>query len=147
MGTSEHTVNQFYLETISKGFGGALEVEKLEQLGGFLGRSKEQLDAMDGSVPLDMAVQSFRGFLQYHVCSCADPQEPKHSGIVTFQLVMSSCRQQMLGYPRKKEPPQNQKDKLLNATVDLLEEQKPSYSPAEAESSRQNLDSAEWLLV
>ena len=39
--------------TISKELGGALEVEKLELFGG---RSKEQLDAIHGSVPLDMAV-------------------------------------------------------------------------------------------
>lgn len=96
------------------------------------------------SVPLDMAVQSFGGFLQYHVCSCTEPQEPQHSGIDAFQFMMSSCRQQTLGRPWKKP-----KDTLFNAIVDLLEEQRLSYSPAEPESSRQNLvsSSADWLLV
>jgi len=39
--------------TLSKELGGTLEVEKLELFGEW---SKEQLDAIDGSVPLDMAV-------------------------------------------------------------------------------------------
>ena len=40
-------------------------VHTLELVGAFLARSKEQLhiDAVDTSVPLDMAVQSFGGFL------------------------------------------------------------------------------------
>ena len=36
-------------------------------VGAFLGRFKEQLDAVDTSVPLDMAIQSLGGFLRYHV--------------------------------------------------------------------------------
>ena len=90
-------------------------------------------------MPLDMAVQSFGGFLRYHVSSSATPQEPQHLRVDAFQLMMSSSRQQSLKLPRKKEPPRNQKDKLFNGIVDLLDEQKLSYSPAEAESSGQNL--------
>ena len=56
-----------------------------------------------------------------------------------FQVMMSSMGQQLVTLPRKKEPPRNQKDKPFNSVVDLLEEQKLSYSPAEAESSGQNL--------
>ena len=52
---------------------------------------------------------------------------------------MSSVGQQSVTLPRKKEPPRNQKEKLFNSVVDLLEEQKLLYSPAEAESSGQNL--------
>ena len=56
-----------------------------------------------------------------------------------FQLMMYSCRQQTVELSRKKEPPRNQKDKLFNAVVNVLEGQKLLYSPAKAESSGQNL--------
>ena len=75
VGASARTVQQFFTGTISK----EIDSENtLELVAAFLGRSKEQLDEVDTSVPLDMAVQSFGGFLQYHVSSSATPQEPQH---------------------------------------------------------------------
>ena len=122
VGASGRTVNQFYSETISKELGAARELEKLELVGAFLGRSKEHLDAVDGSVPLDIAIQSFGGFLRYHVRVGIEPQVAQCSSIDAFQLMMCSSRQQVLMHPRKKEPLRNQKDKLFNAIVDLMEE-------------------------
>ena len=90
-------------------------VHTLELVGTFLGRSKEQFDAVDTSVPLDMAIQSFGGFLRYHVSSCGKPQEQQQSRVDAFQVMMSSVRQQSVTLHRKKEPqsPRNQKDKLF----------------------------------
>ncbi len=139
VGASGRTVEQFFRETISKELGSALNPEKLELSGVFLGKSKEHLDAVDLSVPLDMAVQSFGGFLRYHVSCCPEPQEPQRSCIDAFQLMMSSSRQQSARLLKKKEPPRNRKDELFNSIVNLLEEHKLSYSPAEAESCGQNL--------
>ena len=77
---------------------------------------EEQLDAVDTSVPLDMAIKSFGGFLRYHVSSCGKPQE-QQSHVDAFQVMMSSVRQQSVTLPRKKEPPRNQKDKLFVSVV------------------------------
>ena len=69
VGASGHTIKQYFnTEVIGKGL--INSIHALELVGTFLGRSKEQLDAVDTSVPLNMAVQSFGGFLQYHVSSC-----------------------------------------------------------------------------
>ena len=43
-------------------------------------------------MPLDMAVQSFGGFLRYHVSSCETPQEPQQSRVDAFQIMMSNVR-------------------------------------------------------
>ena len=136
VGASGRAIKQYFAEVVGKDV--INSGHTVELVGAFLGRSKEQLDEVDISVPLDMAIQSFGGFLRYHVSSCGTPQEPQRSRVDAFQLMMSSVRQQSVRLPRKKEPPRNQKDKLFNAVVDLLEEQKLSYSPAEAESSGQN---------
>ena len=70
VGASGRTVQQFFTETISK----EIDCENtLELVAAFLGRSKKQLDKVDTSVPLDMAVQSFGGFLRYHVSSSTTP--------------------------------------------------------------------------
>ena len=129
VGASGRAIKQYFAEVVGKDV--INSGHTVELVGAFLGRSKEQLDEVDISVPLDMAVQYFGGFLRYHVSSCGTPQEPQRSRVDAFQLMMSSVRQQSVRLPRKKEPPRNQKDKLFNAVVDLLEEQKLS-SPAEA---------------
>ena len=76
VGASGRTIKQYFnTEVIGKEV--IDSVHTLELVGAFLGRSKEQLDAVDTSVPLDMAVQSFGGFLRCHVSSCGKPQEPQ----------------------------------------------------------------------
>ena len=69
VGASGRTIEQYFNEVIGKEV--IDSVHTLELVGAFLGRSKEQLDAVDTSVPLDMAVQSFGGFLRF---SAASPQ-------------------------------------------------------------------------
>ena len=116
---SGRTIKQYFnTEIIGKEVIDSIHTLKL--VGVFLGRSKEQLDAVDTSVPLDMTVLSFGGFLQYQVSSCRKSQEPQQSRVNAFQVMMSSIRQQSVTLPRK-EPP-NQKDKLFNSVVDLLED-------------------------
>ena len=103
VGASGRTIEQYFNEVIGKEV--IDSVHTLELVGAFLGRSKEQLDAVDTSVPLDMAVQSFGGFLRYHLSSCEKPQEPQQSRVDAFQIMMSNVRQQSFRLPRKKEPP------------------------------------------
>ena len=118
VGASGRTVQQFFTDTVSR----EIHSESTLQLvAAFLGRSKELLDEVDTCVALDMAVQSFGGFLRYYVGRSATPQEPQCLRVDAFQLMMVSSRQQSIRLPRKKDPPQNQKDKLFNAIVDLLE--------------------------
>ena len=54
-------MKQYFTGTISKELVGSTDT--LELVGALLGRAKDQLDVVDFSVPLDMAVQSFGGFL------------------------------------------------------------------------------------
>ena len=110
----------------------------MELVAAFLGRFKEQLDEVDTNVALDMAVQSFGSFLRHHVSSSVTPQEPQRLRVDAFQLMMSSSRQQSIKLPRKKDPPRNQKDKLFNAIVDLLDEQKLSLNSPLLKQSHQD---------
>lgn len=88
---SGHTIKQYFnTEIISKEVIDSVHTLKL--VGAFLGRSKEQLDAVDTSVPLDMTVWSFGGFLRYQVSSCGKSQEPQQSRVDAFQVMMSSIR-------------------------------------------------------
>ena len=107
VGASGRTLEQYFNEVIGKEV--IDSIHTLELVGAFLGRSKEQLDAVDTSVPLDMVVQSAGGFLRYMVSSCENPQEPQQSRVDAFQIMMSNMRQQSFRLPRKKEPPQNQR--------------------------------------
>ena len=100
-----------------------------ELSGVFLGKSKDSLDAVELSVPLDMAVQSFGCSLHYHVNSSRGASS---HGVDAFELTMFSQTQQLRKFPRKKEPPQNQKDKLFNDLIDLLEVKQLFYSLAES---------------
>ena len=84
VGASGHTIEQYFNEVIGKEV--IDSVHTLELVGAFLGRSKEQLDAVDTSVPLDMVVQSFGGFLRYHV------KNPKnHSNHVWMPFSTGIC--------------------------------------------------------
>ena len=53
VGASGHTVKQYFIETISKEVNSE---DSWELVAAYLGRSKEQLDEVDISVPLDAAV-------------------------------------------------------------------------------------------
>ena len=101
VGASGRTIEQYFNEVIGKEV--IDSVRTLELVGAFLRRSKEQLDSVDTSVPLDMAIQSFGGFLRYHVSSCKKPQEPQQSRVDAFQIMMSNVRQQSFRLPRKKQ--------------------------------------------
>ena len=79
---SGRTIKQYFnTEVIGKEV--INSVHALELVGTFLGRSKKQLDAVDTSVPLNMAVQSFRGFLRYHASSCGKAQNHSARTAVT----------------------------------------------------------------
>ena len=86
IGASGITVSQFYEETIlgevAKAHDNILTLDS-----GFLGSSKEKLDAIDLSIPLDLAVQMFGCFLSYKVLN-----EPIGSPIqVRSSAVDPSC--------------------------------------------------------
>ena len=68
---SGRTIKQYFAEVVGKDV--IDSGHTVELVGAFLGRSKERMDAVDISVPLGMAVQSFGGFLRYHVSSCGTP--------------------------------------------------------------------------
>ena len=76
-------------------------------------------------------------FLCYHVNSS---RRASSHAVDAFKLMMLSQRQQIRKLPRKKkESPRNQKDKLFNDLIHLLEAKQLFYSPTEAESSGHNL--------
>ena len=97
------TVQQFFEESVlidlkSNEMGVELP-KQLELSGAFLGKSKDSLDAVELSVPLDMAVQSFGCFLRYHVNSFRGASS---DAVDAFKLMMFSQRQQIHKLPRKK---------------------------------------------
>ena len=93
VGASGRTIEQYFNEVIGKEV--IDSVHTLELVGAFLGRSKEQLDAVDTSVLLHGYGRTVVwGFLRYHVSSCEKPREPQQSRVDAFQIMMSNVRQQ-----------------------------------------------------
>ena len=71
VGASGQTVQQCFIEAISKELVGTC-TDNFELVGIFLRGLEEQLYAVDSSVSLDIAIQSFGSFLRYNVHSYAD---------------------------------------------------------------------------
>ena len=91
IGASGHTVQQFFEEFM-------LTDLKSNETGMELGKSKDSIDVVELSVPLDMAVQSFGCFMRYHVNSS---RGASFHAVDAFKLMMFSQRQQLRKLPRR----------------------------------------------
>jgi len=111
------------------------DVSNLELEFAMLGKSKESLDRIELSLSLEPAIQLFGPFLRYQMQSISHgPSQVRNA----FTILMHN--QRLLSQPRVPEMLQvrNQKDKLYNDIIQMLNDEKLKFPASSVSSSGKN---------
>ena len=130
------TIEQFYQKSIVPELEKCHDVSSFEMKDAFLGRSKDSLDGVSLSVPLDSAIQTFGPYLRYHTEAKEAVCPPR---VDAFALMMCSQRQIDQRKLPSKLVVRTKKDQLFNDVVDMLKPRGLLFSSNEVASSGQNL--------
>ena len=121
------TLKQFYEEKVVSNIHQS-SASNLHLESAFLGQSKSSLDQIELSICLSTAILHYGGFLKYHVSEVLNGPLPARNA---FTILMHS--QYLLSQPSlpSQVQEQNNKDKMYNAVLNLLESRNLKFSSSE----------------
>ena len=131
------TVQQFYDDKITGELQKHGVVSEMQLESAFLGKSKDSLDKIDLSLPLDSAIHLFGPFLRYQTCE--QPQlRQVPAARDAFSVLMANRKQQSLpGLPESVQV-RTKKDRLYNDFLELLKEEHVLFPAGDVNSSSKN---------
>ena len=132
LGVPGITVQQFYHEKVLR----CLEEQSEQELeSAFLGKSKDSLDRIELSLPLDAVIPTFDPFLRYYT---ADRLQQLPPVVNAFTVMMSSQKKQLQPGLPGSVTVRTRKDELYNDFLEMLKEENLLFPGAEINTSGKN---------